>query len=71
MRPPIDVPRTILVGLTNAALNSPTRPAGTTAIVVVIAMIAMVAVTVIPICGCRCAADGDCANKAKRGTHRS
>ena len=71
--PSIDVPRTIPIGLTDAALNSPTRPAGpsTTAIVVVVAVISVMAVTVIPICGCRRTADGDCANKAERGSHRS
>jgi hypothetical protein len=54
VRPAINVPRTILIGLTDAALNSPTRPAGpsTTAIVVVIAVISVMAVTVIPICSC-------------------
>jgi hypothetical protein len=43
--PAIDVPRTIPIGLTDAALHRPTRSAAVATTIVVIAMIPMMAVT--------------------------
>jgi len=64
MRPSIDVPRTKLIGLTDAALKRPTPTAGRSAIAsAIVIVIAVVPVTVIPICGgWSRAADCDYAN---------
>ena len=74
--PPIDVPRTIPIGLTDTALHRPTRSAAVPSATAIVIVIGVMAVTVIPIRSCwNRAACCDCANDAhsrsyfRQGSH--